>query len=260
MIHLICSANRHLYTGELLDNHRERHRQFVIERGWGLRTIDGGEYDDYDDEHALHLVGFSSQGEVEVGCRLRPTASGGVLPDLFPHLVDKSEGPIVRPGTFECTRYFTAAQNRGTRGFEARSKLHISMLELMQDLGGDRLLGFVDLGLLTHLRRFSGLQIRPVGLPTAYEDGGTAIAFEIGVTPADVETARTRLAIPTRQLFIAPSWLPAKADVLSLAQTTKVLLSAPERRRRQLQRLARIAARDIVFQPDVERLKAAMAG
>lgn len=31
MIHLIWPANRHLYTGELRANHRERHRQFVVE-------------------------------------------------------------------------------------------------------------------------------------------------------------------------------------------------------------------------------------
>ncbi len=37
MIHLISSENRHLYGPELEEFYRERHRQFVIERGWPLR-------------------------------------------------------------------------------------------------------------------------------------------------------------------------------------------------------------------------------
>ena len=85
--------------------------------------------------------------------------------------------PIRTAGTFECTRYFTSRHARGRPGFGTRSKLRVAMLELVQDLDGKRLLGFVDLPLLTHLRRFSGLRIHPVGFPTPYE-GGVTIAFE----------------------------------------------------------------------------------
>jgi acyl-homoserine lactone synthase len=259
MIHLIQTSNRHLYPRELTELHRERHRQFIIERGWGLRTIDGGEYDAYDDDRAFHLVGFSPDGEIDVGCRIRPTVDGGVLPDVFPHLIADTELPIRASGVFECTRYFTTARARGRQGFESRSKLHVAMLELMRDQDGRRLLGFVDLPLLTHLRRFSGLRIHPVGFPTPYDDGGVTIAFEIGVEAEDLLATRRKLAIPTRQLFVAPSWLPPGADVLALAQTTATLLNASEERRSALKTLAREAVREVVFQPDVEGLMAELA-
>ena len=258
MIHLINSNNRHLYIGELDEFHRERHRQFVIERGWPLRSVDGGEYDDYDDDHAMYLVGLSLDGGIEVGCRIRTTVRGGVLPDVFSHLIADSEPSVNEPGTFECTRYFSTNNARGRRGFEARSKLHLAMIELVRDLGGHRLLGFVDLPLLTHLRRFSGLRIRPVGLPTPY-DGGVTIAFEIGVEEGDLQTTRTRLQIPTRQLFIAPTWLPVGADVLSLAQACTVMLSASVEDKRALVATVRQTLPSVVFQPDIDDLMTRLA-
>lgn len=129
MIHLVSSANKHLYERQLVEFHRERHRQFVVERGWSLRSVDDGEYDEYDDEHALYLIGLSPAGEIEVGCRIRTTALGGVLPDVFPHLIADSEPSVREMGVYECTRYFAVSSARGKRGFEARSKLHLAMLE-----------------------------------------------------------------------------------------------------------------------------------
>ncbi len=258
MIHLIDDQNRHLYEQQLEEFHRERNRQFVIERGWPLRSVNGGEYDDYDDDLALYLIGFSLDGEIEVGCRVRPTAWGGVLPDVFPHLIAESEPSVKEPGTFECTRYFSANSARGRRGFEARSKLHLAMIELVRDMGGHRLLGFVDLPLLTHLRRFSGLRIRPVGLPAPY-DGGVTIAFEIGVEEGDLRTTQKLLQIPTRQLFIAPTWLPIGTDVLSLAQAVTVMLSAPLENKGALVAAVRQTLPSVVFQPDVDDLMIKLA-
>lgn len=258
MIHLISSENRHLYERELEAFHRERYRQFVVERGWALRSIDGREYDDYDDDNALYLIGLSVDGAIEVGCRVRTTASGGLLPDVFPHLIAYNEPSIREPGTFECTRYFSTSYARGRRGFEARSKLHIAMIELVRDLGGHRLLGFVDLAFLTHLRRFSGLRIRPVGLPAPY-DGGVTIAFEIGVDDGDLRRTQSLLRISTRQLFVAPIWLPSGTDVLSLAQATTVLMSAPAEDRRALVATVRQTVRSVVFQANVDELMATLA-
>ena len=246
MIHLIQAANRHLYQVELLELHRERRRQFVEGRGWPLHVRDDGEYDAYDDEAADYLIGFSPVGRIEAACRLRPTDGGGLIPDVFPHLVAESEPAPDSPGTWECTRYFSTAPGRA--GFQSRSKLHLAMIEHVRDQGGDRLLGFVDLPFLTHLRRFSGLRIRPVGLPADYgegEAGGTTIAFEIGVAHADLDATRARLHIPTRQLFAAPPWLPAGVDVHTLERSTRVLLDAPDALRGELEDTAARLARAV---------------
>lgn len=227
MIHLVTAGNRHLYARELVELHRLRRRHFIEERRWALEARDGGEYDAYDDERAAYLIGVAPNQEIEVACRIRPTDRGGVIPDVFPHLVSPSEPPADAPGTFECTRYFAVERARGRAGFVARSRLHVAMVEHVRDRGGDRLLGFVDLPLLTHLRRFSGLRIRPVGLPAPYE-GGDTIAFEIGVTAEDLAATRERLQLPRRQLFAAPDWLPSGVDVFDLERSMRLLLAAPE--------------------------------
>ena len=223
MIHLITADNAFLYPRAVRELHAERRRHFIAERGWALQERDGGEYDRYDDELAAHLVAFDPRGRIEAGARLRPTHRGGVLADVFPHLISSSERDVRSQGTFECTRYFTTRHARGRASFLARSRLHVALIEAVRALGGDRLLGFVDLPLLTHLRRFSGLRIRPVGLPETYEEGGDAIAFEIGVSQDDLEQARLKLALSGGQLFIAPAWLPPGFDVRSLGRAVAAL-------------------------------------
>ena len=104
MIHLIQAANRHLYTAELTELHRERRRQFIEGRGWPLQVRGDGEYDAYDDDAADYLVGFSTGGRIEAACRLRPTHAGGLIPDLFRHLVASTEPPPAAAGSWECTR------------------------------------------------------------------------------------------------------------------------------------------------------------
>ncbi|MGC1301716.1 MAG: acyl-homoserine-lactone synthase [Caulobacteraceae bacterium] len=259
MIHLVTAANRHLYEPQLQAMHAERKRQFVDGRGWNLPVRDGGEYDQFDDADAVYLIGFDSGGQISVSARIRPTLSGGVIADVFPHLVLEAEQPIRAAGAYECTRYFTTGHHRGLRGFEARSRLHIALIETVRHLNGRRLLGLVDLDLMTHLRRFSGLRLRPIGLPAAYDEGGVTIAFEIGVCANDLAHAQTVLQIRHRQLFIAPEWLPSNVDVLAIERATSVVLAAPDTDRRAFSdRVARLAEA-IVYHPDVEALMANMA-
>lgn len=256
MIHLISELNAHLYTAYLSQMHSERRQQFIVERGWDLAVRDGGEYDIYDDDQALYLLGLDPDGCMEVGCRLRPTLTGGVIPDVFPHLIAPSESSTRTPGAYECTRYFTTAAARGRKGFEARSRLHLAMVEAVRDRGGHRLLGFADLPLLTHLRRFSGLRIRPVGLPAPYDEtGAVTVAFEIGVKPDDLQETRRRLEIPTRQLFEAPGWLPEGFDIVALEQATSALVEADDEPRQTLKRAARNASR-VVHHADVDAVMA----
>ncbi len=206
MIHLITAANRHLYRDEIAALHAERRRAFVEERGWDLTVVGEGEYDAYDDDLASHLVGFDDQGGIAVFCRIRSTRTGGVIPDHFPHLIASGEADPRANGVFETTRYYCAPHLRGPSGQARRADLHVAMIEHVRDRGGHRLLGFVDLPLLTHLRRFSGLALRPVGLPAPYGDDQFTIAFEIGVSEADLAQTRDRLGVTGRRLLEADPW------------------------------------------------------
>ena len=260
MIHLISATNAHLYREQIATFHAARRRHFIFERGWPLEEREGGEFDAYDDEHSLVLLGLSGDGDLEVACRLRRTTAGGLIPDIFPHLIAETEGDGREEGTFECTRYFTTGAARGRRGFEQRSRLHVAMVEAVRDRGGRRLLGFADLLLLTHLRRFSGLRLKPIGLPFPYdEEGNVTVAFEIGVSQGDLEETRRRLEIPTRQLFEAPAWLPETVDVIALEQAAATLIEADASARATLREVARRASR-VRHQPDVEGVMSRLSG
>jgi len=226
MIHLVTAVHRHLYGRELLELHRLRCRHFIEERRWALEAREGGEYDAYDDERAAYLIGFSPEREIEVACRIRPTDGGGVLPDLFPHLVSPTEPPADAPGMFECTRYFAVERARGRAGFVARSRLHVAMVEHVRDLAGCRLLGFVDLPLLTHLRRFSGLRIRPVGFPATYDGGHNRLRDRRHRRGLGRHVRAPAVAAPAAVRRLA--WLPCGVDVFDLERSVRLLLAAPE--------------------------------
>jgi acyl-homoserine lactone synthase len=233
MIHLIHAGNRHLYAAQLAEMHRQRCEHFIGERGWALNAIDGGEYDEYDDAEAAYLVGFSAEGEVAVSVRFRPTEQTSLIADVFPHLISPTEQPVKGPAMYEATRYCAAKPFRGERGFTQRSKLHLAMLEAMVDRAAARLIGFMDVEFIPYFRRFSGLSLRPLGMPAPY-DQGTTLAFELGVRPEDVAGARAALRIGHRQLFEAPTWLPAQADPIILAQATEILINAAPNDKREV--------------------------
>lgn len=233
MIHLVHQRNRHLYPEHLREMHRQRFEHFIVERGWPLSERDGGEYDQYDDEAAMYLLAFSPEGQVCASARYRSTERTSLIADIFPELIAPQELPVKAKGMYEATRYCVAKGFRGAAGFALRSRLHIAVIELMRDLGARRLLGFMDFEFIPYFRKFSGMRLRPIGLPQPYDDGVT-LAFEIGVGEQDLSFAQSTLRLAGRQLFEAPSWLPSQADPQALAQTTEILINADAEIRRSV--------------------------
>lgn len=225
MIHLICASNRHLYPDALDEMHRARHEYFVKGRGWtNLASENECEVDAYDDDRTIYLIGFEPDGTIGASLRLLPADKGCLLADHFPHLV--RDGEARGSGVFELSRYFASPPRRGPAGFAMRSALHIAALEAVGARGAQRLVSFTDTTVMT-LLRYTGWRVKPIGLPCAYDEG-TAAAFEIACAPADLDAARTALSLQGRQLFEAPSWLPAGADVHALADAMGLILNAPE--------------------------------
>lgn len=250
MIHFIHRANRHLYKTQLESMHRQRRDHFISERGWALTERDGGEYDEYDDEHAAYLVALAPDDDVAVSVRFRPTAETSLIADVFPHLVAPTEQPMKGADMYEATRYCAAKPFRGERGFMHRSKLHVAMIEVMRDAHAKRLFGFMDLEFIPYFRRFSGLKLRPIGMPAPYDQGIT-LAFEIGVSGEDLDFARSALRIGGRQLFEAPSWLPKDADPIALARATEILVNAEPQLRRDMAETVRRTSEQVQVQDDI---------
>ena len=130
MIHVITSANRHLYEPELLAHFRLRHEIYVVERKWKeLQRPDRSERDQFDNQDATYVLAID-KGEVVGGSRLVPTTRPHLLSEVFPHLA--SVRGLPRAGdTYEWTRMFVIKSRREgrTMGGKTRGMVICGVLE-----------------------------------------------------------------------------------------------------------------------------------
>jgi predicted GNAT family N-acyltransferase len=74
MIHIVTSDNLYLFKDEMEQAYRLRHRIFVEEMKWSdLAKPDGREIDQFDDEHAVHML-YVESGKVLGYQRMLPTS------------------------------------------------------------------------------------------------------------------------------------------------------------------------------------------
>lgn len=111
MIHVVTAENMQDYAGALDQAFRLRHRVFVEELGWrNLARPDKREIDEFDDEHAVHLLAIDEADTVIGYSRLLPTTRPYLLPMVLPQLCEGTppSGPhIVEWGRIcvaECAR------------------------------------------------------------------------------------------------------------------------------------------------------------
>jgi acyl-homoserine lactone synthase len=110
MIHIVTSDNLHLFKDEMEQAYRLRHRIFVEEMKWSdLAKPDGREIDQFDDEHAVHML-YVESGKVLDYQRMLPTTRPHLLSEILPHLCED-----VRPvgnHIWEWTRYCVEPAHR----------------------------------------------------------------------------------------------------------------------------------------------------
>lgn len=190
MLHLINADNRQqpFYADLLEQSYRVRHDIYVNVRGWkALDRPDGREIDQFDTPEATYLL-WADKNEVVGGARFMPTHLPHLMSDVFPHIVTMGEIPR-SPAVWEVTRLFTS------RGGESKAN--------RRQVTGDVLCGMFEMALHYELKsisvvcdtfflpRFleSGVQIKPLGLPTKYDEG-ICVACIIPVSPAQLAAAR----------------------------------------------------------------------
>jgi N-acyl-L-homoserine lactone synthetase len=224
MIHVVTAANRHLYTAALTEMHRLRKVHFIDERGWtGMSVRDGGEYDQFDDEHMVYLLAIEKDGSIGCSMRMRPAEHGSILADVFPHLVADDEPSIVQPDVWEISRYFASGSMRGKGGFRRRAEIRLASLEVALERGVKRLVGMIDIEMLPPMLNGSGWRVRPLGLPAPYDEG-VAQAIDIQVSRGavlDMEESQGLQAPLTIDLDPArtPPLPPHEIEALLCAET-----------------------------------------
>lgn len=211
MIHVVSSANQHIYARELDQMFRMRHVFYVEGHGWkDLVSHDGRETDEFDDLDAVYLLSIDAWGDVAASVRLNPT-SGPTLLGKFSAWSDEPlpEGQDV----WDISRWIAAPQHR--RGEKSRwatnhqRELMIGILEFCESRGVSRLTMLAEHRLAERMGAY-GWPVRFLGEPRAYEGGkGVAVAAEITVGPETMALTRQKTGVLSRMLFeIDPARIP----------------------------------------------------
>ena len=181
-IHVITGKNRSDYKKVLHDYHRKRHDIFVGERKWmSLRSPDGLEIDEYDDEHSIYLLAL--EGDMVVGGqRLYPTLRPHMISRTFPHLVE--DRIPVGPRILEWTRYFVVRERRRT---PTDGRLMAAVQQYCLEEGITDLTAVGETWWLTRWQQY-GFDVRPLGLPQMV-DGQPALAVRIRISEESFESA-----------------------------------------------------------------------
>lgn len=215
MIHVVTQAQKAVYADQLLAMHRLRREVFVGHRGWRLQIReDGGEYDRGDDEKAVYFLMLDREGELQCSVRVRPVMDWSILLDEMPGCVEGGVERLRRPDVWEMARHLAGAQRSTGEAKQRAGEFRVAMLEAALHHGVKSLVGSVDVGLLAHGIR-AWLDLKPIGLPLVYPEGGAAVGYEIPVSEDLIQRLRRAYGLTDQSAFelaagdISPHVTPA---------------------------------------------------
>jgi acyl-homoserine lactone synthase len=179
MIHIVTESNRDDYLDQLDEFHRLRNDIYVVERGWtGLRSVDGREYDQFDDGRSTYVLAIEDD-RVIGGARLRPTTLPHMLEEVCPQLAEVRGIPR-GPNIIEWTRVFVIKERReGRYDGRAIGEIFAGVVEYCERIGARQVQFVFE---TRWLQRFSeiGWKLRPLGLPDFIaNDWWMAATFEV---------------------------------------------------------------------------------
>ncbi len=216
MIHAVSAANQHLYARQLDRMFRMRHAYYVEGHRWvDLKSRDGLEVDEFDDDSAIYLMSIDPFGDVAAAVRLNPTTG----PTLLGKFSDHSDEPLPRLDTaWDISRWIAAPEHRRANNprwpDNHQRELMIGILEFCQSRGVTHLTMLAELRLAERIASY-GWPIRYLGAPRAYEGGkGIAVAadIEVGQYALALTRAKTGL-LGTVLVEINPADLPSPTAV-----------------------------------------------
>lgn len=103
-MHVMSGDPEELPTGVYSKVARYRHKVFVEQLGWELRTQDGAEMDQFDRPDTVYVVAQDDEGHVFGCARLLPTTRPYLLGDVFPQLLNGLPPPC-SPDVWELSRF-----------------------------------------------------------------------------------------------------------------------------------------------------------
>jgi N-acyl-L-homoserine lactone synthetase len=216
--HIVTCANRARYANALDQMHRLRHALFVEQLGWkALRSIEGREIDEYDNDDAVYLI--TIEDNVVVGSiRLLPSWRRSLMADKLSDFVC-GEMPV-GPDIWEWTRWAPGVRVSPRVALKSRSMLFAAAMEFAISRRVVMFTAIVDpkyIPLIIEL----GWSPEPCGLPKMTAEGAPAIALKWKLGPNDLSNIRNAVRINRTAAIEAPlamSEEPNRHDLEAFAE------------------------------------------
>ncbi|MCM2294687.1 GNAT family N-acetyltransferase [Allorhizobium sp. BGMRC 0089] len=191
MIEIITHENMHHFVEEMREAYRLRHDVFVEEKGWkDLSSPDGLEIDDFDNEHAVHMI-CRREGRVVGYQRMLPTTRPHLLSSV-PSLRRLCERDFPQgPRIWEWTRYCVekAHRERGRKLSPVANELLSAIIEWGMMRNIDSIVIEMDPLWLLRLVQLNFL-VTPLGIPQKIE-GEDVVAVVAKFDGRTLEMLRT---------------------------------------------------------------------
>lgn len=186
MLHVCNRENRHLYSRQLMEMHRQRYELFVKVKGWRLPVLDGGEYDEGDDGRAVYLLALDHEGRCFGSIRVRPADDFSMVIDRMPHHVAGSAQALRDdPGLWEMARWINVGGEPN-----AGQEMRIGLVEYLLRRGATQCLALPDVEMMAYAIR-TGWRLRALGAPKPYPEGGVAVAVSLPISAEEEVYLRT---------------------------------------------------------------------
>lgn len=179
----IAGTAKSLHTSVMTGMARYRHKVFVERLGWQLQCRNGQEYDQFDRDDTVYIVGQDDEtGEISGTARLLPTTRPYLLREVFPHLM--ADQPLPCSGDiWELSRFaavdFNAAGGGPRQQFSSPQAIDLLRATLIQArrVGAASLITISPLGIERLLNR-AGFKVHRATRPTLI-DGAPIVCCRI---------------------------------------------------------------------------------
>lgn len=207
-VHIVTPANRHLYTEQIDEMHRQRRRVFVERLKW--TELDGGgayEIDEVDHDAAVYLLALGDVGEVLGSARLAPTWRPHLFAAALQRYLDDPKA-ATGPGVWEYSRWLPGEGTDQERDAEVRKLLLCATAEFAVAHQVEAYVACIETRFLNIFAE-CGWPLEMLGRPQRYPRGkAVAVRFTIGMTELAETRARFDCAGPAS--IELPAWLPGR--------------------------------------------------
>ena len=221
--------------------HRARKEVFVDELGWKLPVQDGMEFDEYDDDRASSVIGFTPNHDVAMSVRIRPADDRSMLMDHFSHVLPRGARRIDDGRTWEVSRGFCRELGRKRSNLRRKAACMLAPLEVALAAQVERLVGFSDVRMLTFFLNI-GWRLTVLGEAVPYGEGD-GFAYDVEVSEHAVTAMREKWGLPDpsyiyldearlagRELFDCERLLADESPALAALLPTPESVSRPSPR------------------------------